>query len=163
VFCLVVCLAHATAPSWTASPLRDEDARRPSLQVSGLMMAMLAALQLVLGAMLRHTGSGLRWHVAGAVLLVLGCAALLVRTHRLAAPSAVRQGAQRLGGLVGLQVILVILALAQREEVGLITAHVALGALLLAQSVVLAWDARRLTQPRSLAVRGASVSEQVVA
>jgi cytochrome c oxidase assembly protein subunit 15 len=141
VVCLIVCLARAVSPLWIKIPRRQGDAGRLSLRSLSAAVAALAGAQLLIGAMLRHTGFGLHWHVAGAVLLVLGSAALLVRTHRWAAPFSVRQGARRLGGLVGLQVGLGIVALAFREPVGLVTAHVGLGALVLAQTVMLAWDA----------------------
>jgi len=141
VFCLVVCLAKAMSPSWDNTPPRHEDAGGPSLRPLSAVVAALAGAQLLIGALLRHTGYGLRWHVAGAVLLVLGSAALLVRTHRAVTPSSVRQGTRRLGGLVGLQVGLGLLALAPHGQVGLATAHVGLGALVLAQTVMLVLDA----------------------
>jgi cytochrome c oxidase assembly protein subunit 15 len=141
VFCLVVCLARSLSPSWDHAPRGHDDGARPSLRPLSAMVAILAGSQVLIGAMLRHTGFGLSWHVTGAVLLVLGCGIVVIRAQRFAASSAVRQGARRLGGLVGLQVGLGILALAQREHVGLMTAHVGLGALVLAQTVMLAWDA----------------------
>jgi cytochrome c oxidase assembly protein subunit 15 len=140
VFCLVVCLARALSPSWIDVPRRHSDAGWPALRPLSAALALLAGVQLLLGALLRHTGYGLSWHIGGAVLLALGSAILLVRTYRRAAPSVMRQGARRLGGLVGLQVGLGLLALATREQTGFITAHVGLGALVLAQAVLLAWQ-----------------------
>ena len=163
VFCLVVCLAKTLSPSWIDAPQRQEDAGWPSLRALSVPVAFLAGLQLLLGAVLRHTGYGLAWHVMGAVMLFIGCGWLIVRAHRAGAPSELIRGSRRLGGLVCLQVVLGGLTLAHGEQIGIITAHVALGALVLAQAVVLAWDTRRLTCSRRVAVRTAPVSEQVTA
>ena len=163
VFCLVVCLAKAMSPSWIEAPQRQEDARWPSLRALSVVVASLAGVQLLLGAVLRHTGQGLAWHVMGAAMLFIGCGWLIVQAHRARAPSELMRGSHRLGGLVCLQVVLGGLTLAHGEQVGIITAHVALGALVLAQAVVLAWETRRLTCSRRVAVRTATVSEQVTA
>lgn len=141
VFCLIVCLARSLSPSWDYAPRGQDDRARPSLRSLSAVVAILAGSQLLIGAVLRHTGFGLSWHVTGAVLLVLGCGIVVIRAHRSAVSSAVRQGARRLGGLVGLQVGLGILALAPHGQVGLVTAHVGLGSLVLAQTVMLVWDA----------------------
>jgi len=141
VFCLVVCLARSLSPSRDDAPRGYGDGTGPSLRPLSAVVAILAGSQLLIGAMLRHTGFGLSWHVTAAVLLVLGCGIVVIRAQRSAVSSAVRQGTRRLGGLVGLQVGLGLLALATREQVGFITAHVGLGALVLAQAMLLMWDA----------------------
>jgi protoheme IX farnesyltransferase len=53
---------------------------------------------------------------------------------------------RRLAWLVALQWLLGLLALWRREHVLIVTAHVGLGALVLAQAVVLAWQACRMTR-----------------
>ena len=141
VFCLVVCLVRSLSPSWDHAPRGHDDGARSALRPLSAVVAILAGSQVLIGAMLRHTGVGLSWHVTAAALLVLGCGIVVIRAQRSAVSSAVRQGARRLGGLVGLQVGLGWLALATREQVGFITAHVGLGALVLAQAVLLMWDA----------------------
>jgi heme A synthase len=163
VFCLVVCLAKATSPSWNDTPRRQEDAGWPSLRSLSVGVASLAGVQLLIGALLRHTGQGLAWHVLGAAFLFTGCGGLIVRVHRMGASAEQRRGSRRLGGLLGLQGVLGALALAQREHVGIITAHVALGALVLVQTVALAWDAQRLTRSRRVAGYVPAVPEQVAA
>jgi cytochrome c oxidase assembly protein subunit 15 len=135
VFCLVVCVAKALSPAGVGS-----GAAARMLRPLSIAVAVLAGAQLLLGALLRHTGYGLSWHIAGAVLLVLSSMVLLVRAHQLAMPLPVRRGVQRLGMLVGLQVGLGVLAWMTREQVGVVTAHVGLGALVLAQTALLAWE-----------------------
>lgn len=68
VFCILLCLAQATSPRFSAGSARTDGARK-------LGAAVLAALfaQLALGALVRHTGFGVRWHItwaAGAALFV---------------------------------------------------------------------------------------------
>lgn len=138
VFCLVVCLAQVTAPSWTAQPTRDEDVRWPSLRALGLVLAALAALQLVLGAVLRHTGGGLAWHLTGAACLLAAWGWLMQRIRQL---QGVRHllcaSVQRLGFLLVLQMVLGGLSWWYRAHVGVVTLHVGIGALVLAQAVLL--------------------------
>jgi protoheme IX farnesyltransferase len=147
VFCLLVCLACAASPSWIAAPVRREEAGRPAVAALSRAVAASAAGQLLLGAVLRHTGRGLAAHLAGAVLLAFGAGWLLARTRGAGAPPAVRAMARRLAGLVAAQWGLGLASLWRREDVLLVTAHVGVGALVLAQAVVLAWQARRLFAP----------------
>jgi heme A synthase len=127
------------------------------------VVASLAGLQLLLGALLRHTGHGLVWHAVGAATLFIGGGWMIARVYRTEALAALRRGSRRLGSVLCLQVVLGVLALAQREQVGIITAHVALGALVLVQTVVLAWDAQRLTRSRRVAGYVPAVPEQAAA
>ena len=70
VFCLVVALAAALSPSWAERPSRVADPARPSLRALGLAVALAAAVQLLLGALIRHTGTGVAAHVGGAARCV---------------------------------------------------------------------------------------------
>ena len=156
VLCLTVCLAVATSPRWIESPASLEDSRAPSLRTASLLVAVLAGLQLFLGAVIRHTGTGVWLHALGAITLAVSagwCGARLVRTS--AWPPALRAHGWRLLGLVGLQLLAGLLVLRHRGVVTLRTAHVAIGALVLAQALLLAWELRRRTRPiaRSLGPR----------
>lgn len=152
VFCLLVCLSCATAPAWDAAPARREDAGRPSLTALSAGVAGAAASQVVLGALLRHTGIGLAAHLAGAGILALGAGWLLGRTRAGDTPPPVRVLAQRLALLVVLQALLGLASLWRRAGIVFVTAHVGLGAFVLSQAVLLAWEARRVfLPPRALA------------
>ena len=61
-------------------------------------------------------------------------------------------GSRRLAGLVGLQVMLGGAAWWRPEQVALVTAHVAVGSLVLAQAVVVAWQAARVRRGASIRV-----------
>ncbi len=162
VFCLVVCLALATSPSWEESPTRIPDHGRPSLRALGMAVAVMSAAQLLMGAVLRHTGRGVEAHVSGAVaLLVLVVLAKVraKRTERL--PQALRGAVQRLERLLGTQLLLGVLALRWRGQAALVTAHVAVGALFLAQAVVFAWQTRRVIAARPLAASPAASPQAV--
>lgn len=142
VFCLTVCLASCTSPSGTERPSRYNDTGVPSLWMLGVAAAVLAASQLLLGAMLRHTGHGVLWHVSGAIVLAVAVGWFVRRLHvATTAPRACLRMGRRLAWLVALQWLLGFLALWRREHVLIVTAHVGLGALVLAQAVVLAWQA----------------------
>lgn len=71
VFCILLSLAQATSPRFArSSPARDGSWRL------GAAAALALFLQLALGALVRHTGASVRWHIgwafgAALVLLVL--------------------------------------------------------------------------------------------
>lgn len=150
VFCLIVCVAWVTAPGWSGSgaPARMTDSGRPSLRALSLAAAMLAAAQLVLGAVIRHTGSWVPPHVVGAVVLLAVVVWLGIRLKRdQLSRSACRFHLLRLHALLGSQLLLGLLVLAHRGAVWLRTAHMAVGSLVLAQAVVLAWEIARRAPP----------------
>jgi protoheme IX farnesyltransferase len=172
VFCLVVCVARATSDAGRrVLPLRDPTpSSRPAtagtpaaggrggprsaspvdLPVGiALVVAGLAGLQLLLGAIIRHTGYAVMAHVVVAMTLSVALIWLAVRAARSRQQyPEVWQGAVRLLGLVGLQLLLGLSVFFHRGAVVLRTAHVALGALILAQAVLLAWDALRVAPLR---------------
>jgi heme a synthase len=166
-FCLMVSLALVTSRGWLAAPQRAADRILDSLTA-----ATTAAVygQLLLGAVMRHTGAGLAIpdfplafgrvvpqiasftvgihfaHRVGAVVvaaLVLATAARTVLLHR--EDSRRVRPALLLVLLLVLQVTLGASIIWRRKAVLPTTAHVAVGAALLAASVVLAlrgWRAR---------------------
>ena len=149
VFCLVVCLAIATSARWLDQPTPRHRIDVPrALRRLGVVLAVLAGLQLLLGAIIRHTGHAVGLHIAGATALVLmaaGFVGLLVRWRRRLSP--VWAHALRLLGLLMLQVTIGMSVYFHRAHAGLRTAHVAAGALVLAQAIVLAWHLLRVTRP----------------
>ena len=151
VFCLVVCIARATNAEWREQPPPLSGAAGPSK--IGTALAIIAAVQLLLGAIIRHTGYGVWWHVTGAVALMGMVTALSIITKRTVGKDAPwRPHLMRLHALVGTQILLGIAVFFHRGSVPLRTGHVALGALVLAQSVVLAWEIRRRTVASPAAV-----------
>jgi len=159
VFCLVVALARCTAPSWDERVISVvEENRRPSLRVLGIGVSLLAAIQLMLGAVIRHTGRAVTAHLVGAVVLVLGVGWLsgrvsgvrrqLARSHK-APPAAIIRDiwlhARRLMILVGAQLILGVSVFAHRRVVLLRTVHHGVGILVVVQAVMLAWELMRHT------------------
>ncbi len=140
VFCLVVCLAWCTQPAWLDAPA-CHDGRFRSLRWLGAAVALLAFIQLFLGAVVRHTGYAVLVHIIGALVLGLVAGAFAGRAAplRLHAPTVCRY-AMRLLAMIMVQLVLGASVFMHRGSVGLRTAHAALGALVLAQAVVLAWD-----------------------
>jgi heme a synthase len=151
-FCIAVAIAVFTGRRWVEEQPRTEfDHRRPALFPLTLLSIFVLYVQLILGAMFRH--HGLSWwpHVinAGVVALVLSWTAIRaisVYPH----VDAVRRPAIAMLGLMVTQLCLGFLAFitrvmwgrdAAQPELPMVVAtvvHVAVGALLLATTVVLA-------------------------
>ena len=147
VFTIVVLLAWCLRPDW---PQARPAAMAGSAMVRGfsLLIAAATGAQLVLGAVLRHTGLALPAHLSNGLLLLVAAGALTIGAAR-ARATPLWPHLVRLDGLLVLQVIVGIQA-AWYPTVIVRTAHVATGALLLAQAVVLAWATQRSlpTHPR---------------
>jgi cytochrome c oxidase assembly protein subunit 15 len=168
--CLVVTLAVCTAPSWQARPACQVKQQQPALWVLATLTTGLVYLQLILGALMRHMGAGLAipdFPLAfGRLVPPLDTAAVAVHfVHRLGAlvvslcvwwtiarvlsqyraARRILRPALLLGGLVLLQLTLGAFTIWSRRAVLPMTAHVAVGAAVLATSVVLALRAARLT------------------
>jgi cytochrome c oxidase assembly protein subunit 15 len=151
-FCIAVCIAMFTGRRWVEEHQKVElETRRPSLVTLTLLSVLALYAQLVLGAMFRH--KGLSWwpHVlhAGVVAIVLTWTS--ARALRLYSEvEAVRRPAVMMLGLMVGQLCLGFAAFmtrvmwghdAAQPELPMVVstvAHVAVGALLLATSVVLA-------------------------
>ena len=141
VFCLLVIMAELLGP-------KPDCVVKPVSFVKWIGVMGVAALwtQLVLGAIFRHGGSGIIWHVAGAVAATvaagwLGCAVLFDHSE----PS-LRVPASALLGLLGLQLGLGAATAGLRllpsprvnpAMISIATVHLAVGALLLGCAVLL--------------------------
>jgi len=140
-FCVVVCLAVATSRGWGAGRTEQYPDK---LRAAGTALAVLAVGQLVLGALIRHTGRGLWLHIGGAALLAaLAAGWVAVVARRRHDWPALWRHAARLGALVLAQVALGLSVWQLGRWPLLRTAHVATGALVLAQTVLIAWQLRR--------------------
>jgi cytochrome c oxidase assembly protein subunit 15 len=166
--CLTVALAAMTNPRWESDPQRSDDGT-PSLVLLTRVTAATVYAQLILGAVMRHTGAGLAIpdfplafgrllppfdrsgvaihfaHRLGAlvVLALVAWTAITVRSRhpherRLQRPALLACA------LVGLQITLGALTVWSAKAVLPTTAHVAVGAALLATTFLLALRAPRL-------------------
>ncbi len=151
-FCIAVAMAVFTGQRWVEEVPRVEyDQRRPSLFTLTLLSIFVLYVQLLLGAMFRH--HGLSWwpHVLNAVLVSFVLAWTAVRALTLYSKiEAVRKPAVVMLSLVIAQLCLGFTAFLTRVEWGKdsvqpelpmvlsTVTHVAVGALLLATTVILA-------------------------
>jgi cytochrome c oxidase assembly protein subunit 15 len=172
-FALVSALAVTTSRGWTAVPPRRPVAGSLPLPRLAALTTLVVYAQILLGAAMRHTGAGLACPdfplCNGAFLPPLTSAALALHlSHRVGAVvvavlvllvaerawarhpdlSELRRPALAAVALVGLQVLLGALSVLSRLSVGMTTAHVAGGALLLCSLVVLTLRAYRRLDPR---------------
>jgi len=162
-FCLALCLALFTGPRWIEEvPRLEPDDRRPSLFTLSLMSVAILYLQLILGGLIRH--HGLSWwpHVLNAplVAIILGWTAIRALSVY-ARISDIRRTAVVMLSLLMLQLCLGFVAFVTRvawgkdavqPELPMVistVSHVAVGALLLASSVVLVIQVWRHVPVRS--------------
>jgi protoheme IX farnesyltransferase len=139
-FSTLCVLAMVLSPGWRASDRRGD----PSAFPLSALVTLAILLQLFLGAFLRHTGTGLAYHLLGAALVSAGIFAL---TRKLLWAGSV---SLFLPAALFLQLALGALTFFTRNAVPLATAHVAAGALLLAASS--AWTVYLFSlQPAGLA------------
>ena len=153
VFCLLVVMADLVGEH--AEGVR---AGAPAGSLRWTAVSAVAALwgQLVLGAVLRHGGAGLRWHLGGAVVATVfalwaSCATLYERKE-----PALRGPAAALAGLLLIQLMLGAATAAFRlvpaprasyPMIATATIHLGVGALLLATATLLAARVWRLRGP----------------
>jgi cytochrome c oxidase assembly protein subunit 15 len=149
-FSTTVAIALFTSESWARGPRVVDDAGAPSLHWLALAAPVFVFLQLALGASARHKALGILPHVVGALLatgMVLWVTLRVLMRH--AEHSALRRSALALIAITFLQVFLGVAAYMSRLAtadapqpmpvmVGFTVAHVAVGALTMAASVVLA-------------------------
>lgn len=151
-FCIAVAIAVFTGRKWVEEQPRIEfDTRRPSLFTLTLLSIFLLYVQLILGAMFRH--HGLSWwpHVAHAVIVSFALGWTVVRALSVYSNvEAVRRPAVIMLSLLIVQLGLGFTAFLTRvawgknavqPELPMVVstvAHVAVGALLLATTVILA-------------------------
>jgi heme a synthase len=151
-FCIAVAMASCTGKKWVEEqPALEFDQRRPSLFTLTLLSIFVLYVQLILGAMFRH--HGLSWwpHVVHAVVVSFVLAWTAVRALTVYPQiEAIRRPAIMMLSLVIAQLCLGFTAFLTRVSWGRdavqpefpmvvsTVAHVAVGALLLASTVILA-------------------------
>jgi cytochrome c oxidase assembly protein subunit 15 len=164
-FCLVVSLALFTSRRWTWDVPKVEDPASPSLRQLAVATTAAVFLQLMLGAAFRHNGFGIIPHIAGAVAVTALAAWMVARVlSRFGDRAALKRHTLLLAGLVLAQVFLGIFAYVMKLDaagapqplqpvVAVTTAHVALGALVLAASLVLTYQVYRVVAPPPRALK----------
>jgi len=165
-FAFAASLAVFTSREWQAgvreAPLDDGG---KLMRLSVITTAMIY-LQVIFGAVLRHTGERLDAHLIFAFLVAVHVLLLLLRVSRMFSnrPRLVR-GARMLGALLAAQLLLglaaylgkytSLLRMPAEAVVYLTTIHLIVGALMLVTSLVLTLRVLRLSRAeRSLAERG---------
>ena len=176
-FCLIVIMMMVTSRKWMeVSPVVVVERHWPRLRTLATLAAMSVYLQLILGAAFRHSGIKLLPHLVSAVVVT---AILLWTTTRILAehPAVpqLRRPARMLLGLLLVQLGLGFAAYLTRVEWGrqaaqpalsmvvATVAHVAVGALVLATSVVLAVQVYRHTSPQVETVSAPAAGTRAVA
>jgi len=176
-FCLVVIMMMVTSGEWMqVPPVVVVERRGPRLRTLATLAAASVYLQLILGAAFRHSGVKLLPHLVSAVLVtvLLLWTVLRIFSEHAAVPQLLRP-ARVLLALLLIQLGLGFAAYLTRVEWGkqaaqpllsmvvATVAHVAVGALVLATSVVLAVQAYRHTLPQVEAVSAPAAGTRVVA
>ena len=151
-FCIAVCIAIFTGRKWVEEvPQVEHDPRRPSLFTLTLLSIFVLYVQLILGGMFRHRGMSWWPHVVHAALVAFVLTWTAIRALSVFSKiEAVRKPAIMMLSLLITQLCLGFAAFLTRVAWGKDTvqpelpmvvstvAHVAVGALLLATTVVLA-------------------------
>jgi cytochrome c oxidase assembly protein subunit 15 len=147
-FCLIVSLALFTRSDWQSDQQRLRDSSAPSLRHLAAGTTTAIFLQLLLGAAFRHKGFGISPHIVGAVVVTGGVLWLLVRVlretpqeRRLVRPIlllTVLLAPQLCLGVASYIVKMAAINAPQPASpaIEITTAHVAVGALVLASSLV---------------------------
>lgn len=158
-FATMIALAVFCSRGWWEAPAPRAHADAPKEHRLSALLIGAFVIQLVLGAIVRHTTTGLYLHLCMAVIVILLAMVVGMRASNLYEDfEKLRQVGKALVNLIGVQLLLGISALlalvfAQGAaeppayEVAIVTAHQATGALLLASSVMLALWTRRLLIP----------------
>jgi len=173
-FCLASSLAFFTRADWKWNETKLEDTSTTSIQHLTTVTTGVILVQLILGAVYRHSKVGIITpHVVGAcvVTLLVGWVVSTVLMRFGKQPPGLLRRALLLGGLVVTQLFLGIgsyfMKLAARSApqplqpvVDITTAHVTLGALILLTSLYLTYQARRFLATPSTEVNIASSPRQ---
>lgn len=158
-FCIMVSLAVFTRKDWEWNDAKLEERLRPSLRQLAVAATSLIFVQLVLGAAFRHHAFGIIPHVIVAVFVTVSVFWTVARVlGKFGQNASLRRAAMLLGSLVVVQLVLGVGSyfelLANKNApqplppvVDVTTAHVAVGALVLASSLVLTLYAFRWAAP----------------
>jgi heme a synthase len=174
-FCLVVAIAWVTSPHWSecTTPLAKDTASIP-LRRLALFATASVYVQLILGAILRHSKSGILFHVFWALILTCLITWILIRiTGMYVRVAGLFRPAVLLYLLLGTQLFLGVFSYWVRalsrnavqplqSVVVITTTHVAVGALVLTVSLILTLQSYRLLMvSEEIANAGANPQKQL--
>jgi len=152
----VAALALATSPAWRRDPVTIQDKGWPPMRGLARTTLVFVVLQVALGAAFRHGAMGVMPHIIGALVVVVLLLTLVICLTQMAGESLIKPVAITLLVIAAVQVFLGLTVVSMSDKAmaqlaGLIfsTAHVMLGALTLAFSVVVALEARRSVRPQA--------------
>ncbi len=160
-FCIMISLAMFTSRGWSWGEPKSDDTGAPSLRHLAVATTAAIYIQLILGAAFRHKGLGILPHIIVATIVTLLVAWMATRVFsRFRGEKRLVRAMGLLLGLVVVQVLLGIgaylMLIAARNApqplppvVDVTTAHVAVGALVLAASVILTLQIFRRVAARS--------------
>ncbi|MEK7728495.1 MAG: heme A synthase [candidate division KSB1 bacterium] len=170
-FCLTIALTLFTSPQWEQSRRQLDDEHKPALRTLTTITTALVFVQLILGAIMRHTKSGLAIpdfplafgklippfessHVAihfahrvGALIVtgfIVWTVSRIFRYYR--TEPMLRKPAILLSCAIATQLALGAFTIWSQKAVYITTAHVATGALILGTSLTLALRARQVME-----------------
>ena len=182
-FCLTVALALFTNPSWRTVPRVEPAGERPHLSLLAAVTTAVIYLQILVGALMRHMGAGLAIpdfplafgqilpplesvpeqinfaHRVGAIVVsVLVCWTAAQALRFYGREPLLRRPAIALPALLAVQITLGALTIWSARAVVPTTAHVAIGAAVLATSLCLTLRAYRLIDGRLVEEDGKELS-----
>lgn len=148
VFCMLLALAQFTSPNHLSAASKTVSSR---LWIAGAAATGAVYLQLILGAVFRHTGEGILFHILWAFVVLAVIGRLVYKTFESRPAAALAAPAALLTVLVPSQILLGLAtygSLAAKSGLhkasAMATAHVALGALILGASFLWTLRARKL-------------------
>jgi cytochrome c oxidase assembly protein subunit 15 len=159
-FCLAASLAFFTRADWRWDEPKLEDASTPSLRHVTVATTGVILVQLVLGAVYRHSGMRIEPHVVGACVITMLVTWVVARIMmKFSQARALLRSALWLATLLMLQLSLGMGAYLAKTAgrnapqplplaVNMTTAHVALGALVLVTSLYLTYQTHRFLASR---------------
>jgi len=174
-FALIVSVAFFTSREGVEAPRKMQVAEAGRLRTLALLTTGVIYLQLIIGAVLRHTAMGVGLHLlcAGVVSIQIFLLAVWILGRCADQPRLVRPVAL-LGALLMVQLLVGVgaylgrftslgVGLSFRDLVVLTTTHVAIGALMLATGLVLTLRVYRLVAPQVPAIGEAFLPSQSAA
>lgn len=147
---LLVAIATATSKSWQHPPVCLPDKGWPSLRGVARNTLVLVIIQVALGALFRYDVIGVMTHIIGALIVAVFILTLVVLVTMMPEHPTLRPAAITLGVVIFLQIFLGLTVVSMgsaktSKTVALVfaVAHVALGAITLATTLVVTLEAFR--------------------
>lgn len=173
-FCILVALSVTSQKNWRWDEVKvEEECMSPSLRQFAVIVTGTIFVQLIFGALYRHKGVGIMPHAVGAIVVSVLALWMTVRIFsRFLKEISLTRGARLLMALIAVQIFLGIVAYVLNVQyqngpqpmpplVRVATAHVVVGALVLAQSVVLTLQVfRRVASSSETSAVGRIPSEE---